>query len=141
MTHHRELLVLARRLLKRPSQAALRRAVSTAYYALFHLLIYEAVRKINGAKARHLDAPLSRTFEHARMKEAATAFAGPELREPQRFGFSERGGAVGVAGRNVKKPPRLNPPPLKEVATTFIDLQEARIRADYDPFLGSSWSR
>ena len=35
---------LARREPKRPKQASLRRAVSTAYYALFHLLIGQAVR-------------------------------------------------------------------------------------------------
>jgi len=34
---------LARRERKNPTQASLRRAVSTAYYALFHLLIDEAV--------------------------------------------------------------------------------------------------
>ena len=33
---------LANREKKRPRQASLRRAVSTAYYALFHLLIHEA---------------------------------------------------------------------------------------------------
>jgi uncharacterized protein (UPF0332 family) len=35
---------LANREKKRPRQASLRRAVSTAYYALFHLLIHEATR-------------------------------------------------------------------------------------------------
>jgi len=33
---------------KNPKQASLRRAVSTAYYALFHLLIDEAVSKVGG---------------------------------------------------------------------------------------------
>ncbi len=34
---------LAQREPKRPKQASLRRAISSAYYALFHLLISEAV--------------------------------------------------------------------------------------------------
>jgi uncharacterized protein (UPF0332 family) len=34
-------LHLAKREKKKPRQASLRRAVSTAYYALFHLLIHE----------------------------------------------------------------------------------------------------
>ncbi len=34
-----------------PTQAALRRAVSTAYYALFHLLIDEAVGKLERGPA------------------------------------------------------------------------------------------
>lgn len=44
MTFHEELLGLAGELIHRnePSQAHLRRAVSTAYYAFFHLLISEA---------------------------------------------------------------------------------------------------
>jgi uncharacterized protein (UPF0332 family) len=33
---------LANREKKRPRQASLRRAVSTVYYALFHLLVHEA---------------------------------------------------------------------------------------------------
>jgi len=35
---------LANREPRRPRQASLRRAVSTAYYALFHLLIQEATK-------------------------------------------------------------------------------------------------
>jgi len=36
---------LANRERKQPRQASLRRAISSAYYALFHLLISEAVSK------------------------------------------------------------------------------------------------
>ena len=39
---------LAQKELISPKQASLRRAVSTAYYALFHLLIDEAVMLANG---------------------------------------------------------------------------------------------
>ena len=35
---------LSKRERRKPKQASLRRAVSTAYYALFHLLIEEATR-------------------------------------------------------------------------------------------------
>ena len=48
-----------------PKQASLRRAVSTAYYALFHLLIDESVG--NWAVARQR-SKLARTFEHRSMK-------------------------------------------------------------------------
>src|SRR5271169_1426186 len=51
-----------------PKQASLRRAVSTAYYALFHLLIDEAVG--NWAVERHRSA-LGRTFEHKGMKNVS----------------------------------------------------------------------
>src|SRR5260370_40895720 len=46
-------------------QASLRRAVSTAYYALFHLLIDEAVSKWAVERQRSI---LARTFEHSKMK-------------------------------------------------------------------------
>jgi uncharacterized protein (UPF0332 family) len=45
---------LANREKKRPRQASLRRAVSTAYYALFHLLIYEATLNWKRVDPRHL---------------------------------------------------------------------------------------
>ena len=49
---------------KRPRQASLRRAVSTAYYALFHLLTDAAVRNWKKARQRAL---LARAFEHRGM--------------------------------------------------------------------------
>jgi uncharacterized protein (UPF0332 family) len=48
-----------------PKQASLRRAVSTAYYALFHLLVDEAVG--NWGVSRHRSI-LARTFDHGKMK-------------------------------------------------------------------------
>jgi hypothetical protein len=48
-----------------PKQANFRRAVSTAYYALFHLLIDEAVGKWAVERQRSI---LARTFDHAKMK-------------------------------------------------------------------------
>jgi hypothetical protein len=51
-----------------PRQVHLRRAVSTAYYALFHLLISEAT--LNWARVE-LRAQLGRVFEHGKMKAAS----------------------------------------------------------------------
>ena len=48
-----------------PTQASLRRAVSTAYYALFHLLIDEAVRQWAVERQR---SALGRAFEYKAMK-------------------------------------------------------------------------
>ena len=55
---------LARREPKRPKQASLRRAVSTAYYALFHLLIEETVKNWKRPTERYT---LARMFEHQNM--------------------------------------------------------------------------
>ena len=50
MNLHNELLRQARHLAtkepRRPLQASLRRAVSAAYYALYHLLVDDAVRRM-----------------------------------------------------------------------------------------------
>ena len=52
------------------NEANVRRAVSSAYYALFHLLIRDAV-----VNWKHADqhARLARSFDHKRMKDASTA--------------------------------------------------------------------
>ncbi len=47
-----------------PLQASLRRAVSTAYYALFHLLIDEVLSKWAVERQR---SAIGRTFEHKAM--------------------------------------------------------------------------
>ena len=50
---------LANREKKRPRQASLRRAVSTAYYALFHFLIFEATKNWKRVEQRNA---LARVF-------------------------------------------------------------------------------
>lgn len=52
---------------RRPKQANLRRAISTAYYALFHFLISEAV---NSWRIEYQRPVLARAFEHGKMKAA-----------------------------------------------------------------------
>src|SRR5438309_3480401 len=80
MSLHADLLLQARQLAtrepRRPRQASLRRAVSTAYYALFHLLISEATsRLITGPGRGRLRQSLGRAFVHTAMREAALGFA------------------------------------------------------------------
>jgi len=95
-----------------PKQASLRRAVSTAYYALFHLLIDEAVGKWAIERQRSI---LARTFEHSKMK----AICDDVLKS-----FKSGGGL---------------PPELNTVAHNFIQLQQHRHTADYDN--SKQWSR
>lgn len=104
---------------KKPKQANLRRAISSAYYALFHLLVDEACRVQVGAQ--HNQAPyrhvLGRAFAHAVMKEACKSFGG---------GTIKKGVAKGLpAGFAI-------PVEIRELAETFVDLQERRHLADYD---------
>ncbi len=98
------------------NEANVRRAVSSAYYALFHLLVRDAI--LNWKHADHRSR-LARTFDHKRMKDASTAI----LKE------------IG----NVQNQESPNPIPQQDlrfrlsiVAQAFVDLQQARHRADYD---------
>src|SRR6267154_902113 len=108
---------LANREKKRPRQASLRRAVSTAYYALFHLLIHEASLNWKRIEQRAL---LARFFEHGKMKAASER----QSRECNRYFNS--------------KPPVIPGPEfdcmrhLAQIAETFLDAQQQRHRADYD---------
>jgi uncharacterized protein (UPF0332 family) len=107
----------------RPKDASIRKAISTAYYALFHFLLDEASGILVGASRsdkslRHL---LSRCFQHGRMANACEKI---------------------VSLTNPKTPPSVYAPfaraiqnqssDLLVVARTFKDLQEHRHRADYD---------
>jgi len=60
---------LAQREPKRPRQASLRRAVSSAYYALFHLLISETTKNWKRPAERHT---LARMFDHGPMGKVCT---------------------------------------------------------------------
>lgn len=94
-----------------PAQAALRRAVSTAYYALFHLLIEDAAQRWQGSAAALTG--LERAFRHGLMKNTSRQFGNPNWRDWH--GTSQ-----------------LVPPMLRNVAKSFVELQEDRHSADYD---------
>ena len=95
-----------------PKQASLRRAVSAAYYALFHLLVDEAVSKWAIERQRSI---LARTFEHGKMK-----------------GICDEVLKSVTGGSSL-------PPELHTVAENFIQLQQHRHTADYDN--SKQWSR
>ena len=114
MAFHDDLLNQAIQLVhkepKNPKQASLRRAVSTAYYALFHLLISESVANWNRANLR---AALGRAFDHNVMKAASN-----RLLDTRQFPFAGEDPKVVTA--------------LKTVANAFAQLQEKRHTDDYD---------
>jgi uncharacterized protein (UPF0332 family) len=114
MAYHDDLLRQALQLVhkepRNPRQASLRRAVSTAYYALFHLLISEAVANWNRVNLR---AALGRAFDHNIMKAASN-----RIQDTRQFPFLGEDRALVTA--------------LKAVAKTFTQLQEKRHTADYD---------
>jgi hypothetical protein len=119
LTLHHDLLEQARHLAnresRRPRQASLRRAVSAAYYALFHLLAADGAAIMTKGGALALRAQVQRAFAHGDMKRVCQQFVGGGLPEPMRS--------------LVCWPLE---PGLMSVAKTFIRLQEERHTADYD---------
>ena len=120
MEYADELLHLALELVHpaNPSQACLRRSVSTAYYALFHLLIAEAARNWAQPELRPV---LGRFFEHGKMKAAS----------------ADIGRALG--GIQKSRPLTQSSTQLLAVVKAFIRLQDERHSADYDT--GKDWNR
>lgn len=103
-----------------PSQADLRRAVSSAYYAIFHLLSFSACDFFcqNAMMTTQMSCSMRRVFVHGKMKEIC------------------KGKFSGVGGNFHRFVQPLTTTPISKdlnlVTTTFVDLQEARHRADYD---------
>lgn len=127
MTMHEDLFAQAEMLAKvdakKPKQVNLRRAVSSAYYGLFHFLTEEACIVVFGtqnslAVYRHT---LGRAFVHTVMRQACASFAGGTLKDSVIKALPRD-----AAGRY----------PIdafiREIARAFTDLQEQRTNADYD---------
>jgi uncharacterized protein (UPF0332 family) len=98
----------------------LRRAVSAAYYALFHLLIYEASRIF--VKDGDTIGMIARSYSHGEMLKISQNFAKGELPKklhPLKATFNSAGRKP-IVDR------------LKSIAQAFVDLQEARHDADYN---------
>ena len=112
MAYHDDLLAQALDLVHspEPSQAALRRAVSAACYAVFHLLIAEATANWSQTGLR---TTLGRAFDHRVMKAASN-----RILNAREYPFT--GEDPGLVAN-----PRL-------VARTFVQLQEDRKFADYN---------
>jgi hypothetical protein len=118
MALHDELLTLAKELVDRNPGAAiagdLRRGISSAYYAVFHLLIHEATSRLITVPS--LRGRVGRAFDHHVMRRVCETYAG--LRP-------NAGGQLVLDGQVI-------PQGIKNIATEFIMLQAARHQADYD---------
>ena len=92
----------------RPRQAMLRRAVSTAYYAMFHAPCQSNADTLVGPSPSGPDAELwldtYRTLEHRAAKNRLVSY---------------------ISSRQ--------DPAIRDFARTFGSMQEQRINADYDP--------
>lgn len=83
-------------------------------YALFHLLIHEAMARIVADQT--LRSRVGRSFDHAKMKQVC-----------QEYSSAAAGGGGILTVRGVAIAPQ-----LRDIGTAFVDLQQARHDADYD---------
>lgn len=101
-----------------PSEAQLRRAVSTAYYALFHKVLRAGAERFMGVgKQRSAGYGLIyRGFNHGRMKTVCASLNVATLSKTL-----QQLGRIAVSQD------------MRDFAGAFVALQEARHLADYDP--------
>ena len=111
MSYDHDLIVTARRLARanprRPRQANLKRAVSTAYYATFHALARLCADLIIGVgadRSRPAWRQVYRALDHGFARNACS-----------------QAGNLGFLAD------------VQDFANSFVQLQEERHRADYDP--------
>lgn len=102
----------------RPRPIWLRRAVSSAYYALFHYLGRHAARHLLPGARPEEQLRLARSFNHRAIKDVCEWIAG------------RRGANIPQHSRRLVQ--SLQGTSLVGVADVFCDLQEARHSADYD---------
>lgn len=101
---------LARREARRPKQVSLRRATSTAYYAVFHGLAFLCANRLVGWKTKEwrFVTPIYRALDHAAVRK---------LFDRSRESYGED---------------------VAEIGRIFILLQQERNAADYDPEFSST---
>jgi uncharacterized protein (UPF0332 family) len=104
---------------RRPKQASLRRAVSAAYYALFHAVVKASAATVllGRPSGDRLEARLRRIVSHAAVKRAAGWFL-PGAATPQAVTSILSGSTP--------------PVDLERLCQILVDLQSERHRADYD---------
>ncbi len=120
MSFSDQLLLLSFDLLSRDSGLAesdvtRRRAVSTAYYALFHRITGDAVHLIAPNVPDVTNHRIQRWFDHAEIKKVCSRFLPNALEKPLRE----------LIGPTASLD-------MQNVASTFVRLQDARHGADYD---------
>lgn len=105
------------------SDVDLRRAVSAAYYALFHQLCSDSALLLAPHVPESVRNRIQRWFNHGEMKRVCERFSKPVLDQPLRD-------LVGDSA----------PQDLRFVAEEFIALQESRHLADYDLGYSFAWN-
>jgi hypothetical protein len=102
-------------------EADLRRGISTAYYALFHHLIKEAMT--NFVSDPVFRTKVGRAFQHGPMKSVCDKY-NPDKPDKKTGQYTTQEGQG--------FPSQVIAPEIRAIAATFIALYDAREKADYD---------
>jgi hypothetical protein len=109
-----------------PRQADLRRAISTAYYAVFHAIVTDAADDFVGRSHRHAPryALVYRSIDHRSVRGLCEDVV--KTTPPAKYSNYVPMGGFG--------------PDLIALATAVVELQEKRHAADYDPLFRARMS-
>jgi hypothetical protein len=112
MAYHDELMAHALNLIhfSPPSEMSLRRAVSAAYYAVFHLLVFESTQHWDNTALR---STLGRGYDHGLMRTTSN-----RVLDSREFPYTNEDPRVVAT--------------LKDIAQGFSQLQQDRHFADYN---------
>lgn len=114
----------------RPALSDLRRATSTAYYALFHQLIRHGAFDFLPEASENEAADIARWFSHTGVLSAAgLVLDAASQKQTVHFKKSDRAAIASLRAVGPGSRPR---PYLIGVADAFQSLHEARTSADYD---------
>jgi uncharacterized protein (UPF0332 family) len=104
-----------------PRQIDLRRAISAAYYAVFHAALTGAADQFIGVTRRTTSqyGLVYRSIDHRALRDLCIEAAKEKV--ASRYAFHVPGGGFGTA--------------LRDFAETVIELQQKRNSADYDPLI------
>lgn len=103
----------------RPRQADLRRAISTAYYAVFHMVLIAAADEFVGKSLRedNRHTLVYRSIDHSNVRRICDEAARQERTAKYRKYLSKSGFE----------------PKIRDFSNTLLRLQSLRHEADYDP--------
>jgi uncharacterized protein (UPF0332 family) len=109
-----------------PRQANIRRAVSSAYYGVFHFVVASVTDQFVGKTKRTTSeyGRVYRSIDHRAIRELCDDLKKPNL--PTKYKPYEPAGGFGDN--------------ISEFAAAFVDLLEERHSADYDPMISVTLS-
>lgn len=126
MGHAEDLLAVAERYDLTSTEAEKRRCISTAYYAVFHLIVESIVHRLIPAENAYAQNMARRALAHTTLKDVCSSLApqgqqSPPVKAPASWRDAQYAEDVD--------------PKLSSIATRIIDMHRWREIADYDLYM------